>query len=229
MPGLGLPEDTVRSDGSRPSQAEATALAALALAGSPEHAAQSADLAVTRERMHPDMVAAWIRDPRQVSAEASMPGLGLPEAEVLALRDYLLLAAPDAPPAPAWAELPAPVRRPVAWAEVEAEVFGKICAHCHMDPALSQGRRGPGNAGGFGWPETGIVLQTYEGVVAVADRIPDSLRRRRQEAARDCVSPGFAPASVERPERPGMPLGLPPLSDAQTALVLGWIAQGMPR
>ena len=97
------------------------------------------------------------------------------------------------------------------------------------NPAQNQGRAGPGNAGGFGWAATGIELQTYEGVVAAADRIPDALLRRRAEAARDVVAAGHAPAGVERPARPGMPLGLPPLPDEDISLVLGWIAQGMPR
>ncbi len=187
------------------------------------------DLQHARDRMAPDPIAAWIRDPRGVSPTAQMPTLGLPEDEVLALRDYVLLGDPRAPPAPAASAPPAPLERPVAWAEVEERVFGRICVHCHMDPAQNEGRAGPGNDGGFGYPATGIELQTPEGVAAVADRIPDALLRRRLEAARDVVPAGHAPAALERPERPGMPLGLPPLSDEDIALVLAWIAQGMPR
>jgi hypothetical protein len=111
---------------------------------------------------------------------------------------------------------------------VEERVFGRICQHCHMNPELNQGRAGPGNAGGFGFAATGIDLQTREGVMAAAERIPASLERRRREAHRDHVGPGQRPAALTRPEKPGMPLGLPPLSDEDTALVLGWIAQGMP-
>jgi len=191
--------------------------------------ATAPDLAWTRQRMSADMAAAWIAEPSAISPEATMPALGLDAAEVLAVRDYVLLAPLSPWPAPPAASLPAPVERPVSYAEVDAEVFAPICVHCHMDPAQNEGRRGPGNAGGFGWPETGIELQTYEGVVAVADRIPDVLLRRRQEAPRDELAPGQAPALLARPERPGMPLGLPPLTDAQTSLILGWIAQGMPR
>lgn len=187
------------------------------------------DLAHTRSRMSADMVWAWIADPKAISAAATMPTLPLSAEEVTALRDYVLLADASAPTVVAALSLPAPLDRPVAWAEVEERVFGRICVHCHMDPAQNQGRAGPGNAGGFGWAATGIELQTWEGVAAVADRIPDALLRRRHEAARDVVAVGFAPAEVQRPERPGMPLGLPPLSDEDTALVLAWIAQGMPR
>ena len=187
------------------------------------------DLANTRDRMHPDAVAAWIRDPQNMSADATMVAMPMTDAELIVLRDYVMLAPTGAKPAEARASAVQPTEAPVTWEQVEAQVFGKICVHCHMDPAQNQGRAGPGNAGGFGWAETGIELQTYEGVVAVADKIPDALMRRVAEAHRDDVGVGFRPAVVERPERPGMPLGLPPLSEQDLALVLGWIEQGMPR
>ncbi len=186
------------------------------------------DLAHARARLSPDHLAAWIRDPRAVSSAATMPALPLADDEVLALRDYVLLADPRARAASPLGSLPPPATTPVTWAMVEERVFGRICQHCHMNPALNQGRAGPGNAGGFGFAATGIDLQTREGVMAVADRIPASLARRRAEAHRDHVPAGTSPAALVRPDRPGMPLGLPPLSDEDTALVLGWIAQGMP-
>lgn len=187
------------------------------------------DLAHARARLSRDHLAAWIRDPSAVHPAATMPDLGLTEAEVLALRDFLWLADLSAPAPPPVPPPPVAAQREVGWDEVEARVFGRICAHCHMNPELNDGRAGPGNAGGFGWAPTGIELQTYEGVVAVADRIPDTLLRRREEARRDTVSPGQAPAALTRPERPGMPLGLPPIPDEDIALVLAWIEQGMPR
>ncbi len=186
------------------------------------------DLQHTRARMRPDLVAAWIRDPLAVSPTAQMPALQLPDEEVLALRDYVLLADPAAPPAPPLGPPPAPLTRKVTYAEVEERVFGRICVHCHMDPDQNEGRAGPGNDGGFGFPATGIELQTPEGIAAVADRIPASLLRRRDEAHRDDVGVGYSPAVLKRPEKPGMPLGLPPLSDEDIALVLAWIEQGMP-
>ena len=157
------------------------------------------DLAFARERLTADMAVAWILDPKSVAPTATMPTMGLTEAD-----------------------------RPVSWAEVQSEVFGKICAHCHMNPALNEGRAGPGNDGGFGWAATGIELETREGVMAVADQIPAALLRRRDEARRDVLRPGERPLHVVRPDLPGMPLGLPPIDDEDTALVLAWIAQGMP-
>lgn len=187
------------------------------------------DLAHARDRMSADHVAAWIADPAAVSPRATMPAPDLEPAEVLAVRDYVLLADPAWTPAPPAGPPPGPTTEPVAWADVEERVFGRICVHCHMDPEANEGRAGPGNGGGFGWPATGIELETYEGVVAAADRIPASLLRRRAEAHRDAVDPGQQPVDLTRPARPGMPLALPPLPDEDIALVLGWIEEGMPR
>lgn len=187
------------------------------------------DLAHTRDRMDPDRTVTWITDPQALSKAATMPNFGLSVAEATAIRDYLFLVDPG------WSEaepLPASVSastEATSWDEVNERVFARICAHCHMDPAQNQGRAGPGNAGGFGYAATGIELQTYEGVVSVADRIPAALDRRRAEAHRDVVGYGERPATLERPEDPGMPLGLPPLSDEDHALVLAWIEQGFPR
>jgi len=171
---------------------------------------------------------AWILDPQAISAEATMVSLGLTPDEAVAVRDYLWLGDPGWTEAKPLGDAPVAATRPVAWPELEEKVFGKICVHCHMDPAQNQGRAGPGNDGGFGYPATGIELQTYEGVVAVADKLPRVLLERRAEAHRDVVSYGERPPTVARPERPGMPLGLPPIPDEDIALVLAWIEQGMP-
>lgn len=188
------------------------------------------DLAHTRERMSPDHVVAWIKDPRSVSAAATMPSFHISDEDAVLIRDFLFHGDPAwKAPAPVSAP-PVAVQRPVAWAEVEEKVFGKICAHCHMDPALpqNQGRRGPGNAGGFGYAETGVKLQSPADVCAVKDTIGTALLRRREEARRDNVSPGESPAPLTRHEKPGMPLGLPPLPDEDISLVLAYVEQGCP-
>lgn len=187
------------------------------------------DLQHARARMLPDLVWAWIKDPKAVAPTATMPSFGLTDDEVTAVRDYVLLADVGAKPAAPWGPVPAATTAPVTWAQVEERVFGRICVHCHMDPAQNDGRAGPGNAGGFGWPATGLALESYEQVVAAAPKLADALHRRRLEAHRDVIRPGESPADLTRPSKPGMPLGLPPLSDDDHALVLGWIAQGTPR
>lgn len=190
---------------------------------------QGPDLMWTRDRMNPDVAAAWIKDPRALSPASTMVSFGLSDADVIAVRDFVYLADPKAEPAPPMHAPPEPVARAVAWAEVEEKVFGKICRHCHMDPKVNQGRAGPGNAGGFGYPATGIDLESYEGVVAAKDRLAPALLRRRLEAQRDAVSPGTRAQVLTRPEKPGMPLGLPPIPDEDLAIVLAWIDQGCPR
>jgi len=192
--------------------------------------ASAPDLAHTRERMSPDRTVAWVMDPQQISAAATMPSFGVEREDAIAIRDFLFLADPEWVDPPPLSPDPEPTDRPVHWAEVEERVFGRICAHCHMDPALpaNQGRRGPGNAGGFGYPETGIHLQSIEGIAAVKELVGPALLRRRQEALRDTVQRGQRPKDLTRPEKPGMPLGLPPLSDEDISLVLGWLEQGMP-
>lgn len=186
------------------------------------------DLQYARHRMDPDVAFAWIQNPQRFSTGATMPALPLSDDDVLAVRDFVWLAEAEAP---AWTvpELVAtPSDASVTWAEVEAQVFGKICVHCHMDPTQNDGRAGPGNGGGFGWPASGVQLETHAGVVAAADRIPAALLRRRAEAARDDVPVGHRASAVAHGGKPGMPLGLPPLSDEDLSLVLRWIAQGMP-
>jgi mono/diheme cytochrome c family protein len=187
------------------------------------------DLAHARDRLSPDMAVAWIQDPTAISPDATMPTSGATLEEAIALRDYLFLVTLKTKPPPPAGPDPVAAKEPVTWAQVEERVIGKICIHCHMDPDLNEGRAGPGNAGGFGWGATGIELQSVEGVIAVADRIPAVLLRRRHEARRDTIGLGQHPAVMERDAKPGMPLGLPPIPDEDIALILGWIEQGMPR
>ncbi len=187
------------------------------------------DLIHTRDRMTPDVVSAWMASPTSFSADAGMPAVNLSPDDLLAVRDYVLLADVTAPEAPAPSELSAPGVEAVVWSQVEERVFGRICVHCHMDPAQNDGRRGPGNAGGFGWPATGLELQTYDSVKANEHAIVAAMMRRRKEAARDHVAAGQRPAALQRPRAPGMPLGLPAIGDADLQLVLAWYAQGAPK
>ncbi len=186
------------------------------------------DLAFARARLSPDMAVAWIRDPMALSMTATMPPSGVTEEEAIALRDYLWLIDPAGAAPPPVSDPPVATKEPVTWAQIEERVTGKICQHCHMKPELNEGRAGPGNAGGFGWPATGIELQTIDGVRAAADKIPAVLLRRRHEVRRDHVALGELPATVDREARPGMPMGLPAIPDEDIALFLGWIEQGMP-
>ncbi len=188
------------------------------------------DLQHARDKMTDDALVAWIQAPSAFGS-TTMPDLGLTLPEAVAVRDYLVLADPRPRPSLATVASSVAPRSPVAeprWEDVESHVFGTICVHCHMDPAQNEGRAGPGNAGGFGWPATGLELQTYASVRANGPAILAALHRREGEAARDYVQPGEAPAHVVRPEKPGMPLGLPPIQAADIAMVELWYARGAP-
>lgn len=190
--------------------------------------AAAPDLQHARDRMSDDMIVAWIVDPKAVSAAATMPAMGVSQPDAIALRDFLVLADAHGS-APAAVAPVAPVARAVSYDEVESRVIGKICIHCHMDPAQNEGRAGPGNAGGFGWAPSGLELQTYESVKANAPRILAALYRRHGEEARDHVRPGESPAAVPRPALPGMPLGLPSIAGEDLAVIEAWVTQGCPR
>jgi cytochrome c2 len=185
------------------------------------------DLRHARDRMTDDRIVAWIEDPPAMAPHARMPKLGLTHEEAIQVRDFLVLTDPGSRPAPAPAAAAAPPAE-VRWADVEARVFGKICTHCHMEPSLNEGRAGPGNGGGFGWPATGIQLQTAAGAREHQDAVLAAVKRRRDEMARDRVGVGEAPIAITRPEKPGMPLGLPALSEEDIALLEAWYAAGAP-
>jgi hypothetical protein len=138
------------------------------------------------------------------------------------------------------------VSRPVAWEEVKERVLGRICVHCHMNDYEKD--KGPGNKGGFGYAGVGMAIRTYESLVWGAEGaagrysilvsrsgepyapIVMAMLRRRVEAARDQVPayedherPSYSPNDL-----PGMPLGLPAMSDEEIGIVERWIEDGCP-
>ncbi|MSP56899.1 MAG: c-type cytochrome [Myxococcales bacterium] len=192
---------------------------------------EAPDLQHARDRMTDDALVAWIQSPSSFGS-TRMPDLGLTLDEALKLRDFLVLADPGTASGSAGAtNLVSTARSAVPaprWDDVESRVFGKICVHCHMDPAQNEGRGGPGNAGGFGWPATGLELQTYGSVKANEDVILTAMRRRNGEAVRDFVKAGQKPEVIHRPALPGMPLGLPPIPPDDVAMVELWYQNGAP-
>lgn len=204
------------------------------------------NLRFTRERMRLDAIVPWIVDPKKLLASTKMPPLDVSVEEGELLRDWLLYedpalaAAPKTEPPPA----PQPLARAVAWEEVKERVLGNVCVHCHMNDYEKD--PGPGNLGGLGYAGVGLRMRTYEMLVsgAVDDKgarysvlvprkgetvapIVQSLLRRRAEAARDMVGPFADHALSPFPsDKPGMPLGLPPMTDEEIAILVTWIAQG---
>ena len=188
------------------------------------------DLAHARDRMSDANIAATIRTGTRL-----MPSFDLTAEESARLRDYIRAAPRETRAAPAVASEDLPLlTRAVSWEDVRSRVFGRVCVHCHMDPASNAGEGGPGNTGGLGFRGKGLNLETWEGIRAssVLTANPGEepvlvrrLRARGPEHARELAGPHATPAPEG--ER-GMPLALPPLSPEEMQLVRSWIAQGAP-
>ena len=204
------------------------------------------NLRFVRDRTRPDAIVTWIMAPSSLLKDPQMPALGLSRDEAQAVSDYLYHADPKLTPAPpsVVTQPVALLERPVAYAEVKERVLGKVCVHCHMNDYEKD--TGPGNKGGFGFAGVGLRMRTYETLVegAVGDdgkrysvlvarpgeQVPpivDVLLWRRAEEKRDHVEPF---ADYERPHypsgRPGMPIGLHLMTDAELSGLAAWIAQG---
>jgi len=203
------------------------------------------NLRFVRERMRPDAIVPWILDPKKLLASTTMPPMGLTPAEAELVRDWVIFEDPalaetpklEAPP------LPKPLDRPVAWEEVKERVLGNVCVHCHMNDYEKD--PGPGNLGGLGYAGVKLRMRTYETLVtgAVDEKgerysvlvpkkgekiapIVSALLRRRVEAARDEIAPFQDHALPAYDGKPGMPLGLPAMTDEEIAILLTWIEQG---
>jgi cytochrome c2 len=198
------------------------------------------DLRFARERIRPDAIVAWIRDPSRVRADATMPSLGLSETDANDLAAFVLTAPlADADPKPATLVRLPILERAVRYEEVAARVFRKSCVHCHADPDAS-GDGGPGSTGGFGFAPRGVRLLSFAGTQL--GYVADDGKRRSLFAA----EPGLArwggsrlvaAISARHEEiagRPianvrGMPMGLPALTPEEIQLVETWVAQGARR
>ncbi len=210
-------------------------------------AALAPNLRHVRDRTRPEILVAWIMDPRSVAPWTTMPNVSVSRGEAEALRDFLLFADPAlaaAPPPPSL-EPPALLARPVPYEEMKERVLGRVCVHCHMNDHEKD--PGPGNRGGLGFRGQELQLRTYEALVSgyvdatgkrVSALVPRpgeraaplvlAMLRRRLEARRDQIAPFADHALPPYPKDGlrGMPLGLPTMRDEEIALLATWIAQG---
>jgi cytochrome c2 len=219
------------------------------LTGGAAAARMAPNLRFAGDRMHRDVLVAWIEEPALLKEDTAMPDMGLTHAEAQRVADFLIGGDPelDETPPVVRPNAPPPVDRPVGWAEVKEKVLGRICVHCHMN--AHERDLGPGHEGGFGWPGSELAMRTYETLVhGAVDRetgerysvlqpreegqlppLIEVMLDRRVEELRDRVEPF---EDYERPPhpdtRPGMPMGLPSIPDDEIAIVRGWIAAGCP-
>lgn len=205
------------------------------------------NLRFARERMHRDVLEAWIRAPHAFHPGSLMPDLHVSATDAARLADFILFVDPrlEAGPKPPPFELPPPATHAVTWSEVNTRVFARSCVPCHMnnhelDP-------GPGNIGGFGWHAEHLQMRTYEGLVSgigsaeygVSALVPregedmapvlEHMLIRRVENLADHIAPFHDHLPFDHGEaEPGMPMGMPALGDEEIGLVRAWIAEGCP-
>jgi mono/diheme cytochrome c family protein len=204
------------------------------------------NLRFTKDRTRPEVLVDWIMDPKKLMPSTTMTAMGVTREEAEVLRDYLFHEDPALAAAPAVKEpeAPKPLDRAVTYEEMKEKVLGKVCVHCHMNDYEKD--PGPGNLGGLGYKGVKLRMRTYETLVSGADDgkgarysvlvpkkgetvppIVQALLRRRAESARDAIAafqdhelPNFPSGP------PGMPLGLPAMTDDEIQVLVTWIAQG---
>ncbi len=192
------------------------------------------DLRHTRERFQSGQLVAWLMNPQAIEPETRMPSFALSKDDATSLASYLWHAETKAPKQTVPPRLPVLTRK-VRFDEVSAQVFRKVCWHCHSSPDYARGDGGPGNTGGFGFAARGLDLSTYEGVRSGS--FGDDGRRRsifvRDEKGVSLLVRVMLLRQAEEAgvvaEQRGMPLGFPSMSPQQIQLVESWIEQGRPR
>lgn len=190
------------------------------------------DLRWARDRLRTVSMVQWIVDPKAVKADASMPALGITDAEASHIAAYLLEAELEPVPLGEAPELPASLDRAVTYAEVYDRIFGKVCRHCHSDPNVVIGDGGPGYDGGFGFTKRALDLSTYEGLRSGS--LDDEGKRRsvfKDIDGQPRIVAHLLARHSEVAGRPvegvrGMPLGLPPIPMEDIVLLETWIEQG---
>lgn len=224
-----------------------TKVTAETLKGAGPGAGLAINLRFVRDRTRPDALVDWLLDPKVFEPKTLMPAVGLDRAAAEKIRDFLFWGDPALEPTPPEVEPPEPkiLPREVTYEEMKERTLGKVCVHCHMNDYEKD--TGPGNHGGMGYPARGLRMRTYETLVEGAhgadgkrysvlvprkgEKLAPILQvmlDRRKEERRDHV-PAFH--DYERPPYPklavpGMPLGLPSMTDEELSILATWISRG---
>ena len=194
------------------------------------------DLAHARERLRPDAILAWLRDPQKMKPGTEMPKTAMTDAEANNIVAYLLKTPLAEAKVPAVPPVPEALERKVTFDEVNEKIFAKICRHCHGNPDEGVGDGGPGNTGGFGFKPRGLELTSYKRVMA--GYTDDTGERHSVFKKTKSGQPRLVASLMARyaevagkpdDEVRGMPLALPPLPIEDIQLLVTWIAQGRKR
>lgn len=185
------------------------------------------DLRFVGERMTQAQVRAWLSNPQALLPDTEMPTVPMAPAELDDLIAFLFQ------PVATTAQLQRPPRRlerTVTTDEVQRLLSRHLCFHCHSD-ADRPGDQGPGNSGGFGYAGVQLALATEEGILRGVQR--DGLFRGQPDRLDDGMPRLVASLLARREEVEGhfegpvlgMPLGFPPLPDAEIDLIFTWVEQ----
>jgi len=196
------------------------------------------DLRHARARLAPGTLLTWITDPQSLKPDTPMPKLPLSADEARDIAAYIYTAELSPEPAPTLVAMTPPelLDREVTYEEVENEILGKTCRHCHGNPDVALGDGGPGNTGGFGYAPVKLELTSYSRVHA-GMLGPDGERRSVFKKSNH-GTPHLVAALLERhrevageddPSIRGMPLALPPVPMDDIRLLATWIEKGRPR
>lgn len=186
------------------------------------------DLRFVRERMSVAQARAWLKDPKALLPDTEMPNFELTPGDTEDLLAYLFEEPP--PPTPRMVRWPVRLDRVVKTEEVQKILSHHLCFHCHSD-ADRPGDQGPGNSGGFGYAGVELALATEEGILrgvrrdgkfqGLPDRVPGGMPRLVASLlARQAEVDGIYEGPVL-----GMPMGFPPLADAEVDLIFTWVEQ----
>ena len=190
------------------------------------------DLSVTKYRMSPAMIVAWLTNPQAVAPFTLMPKPELNSEEIQDLVATIMTLPEE--PRPEIDNLPLkPLDRAVSFAEVRERITDRTCRHCHANEQATGGAAGAGNTGGFGYPGKGLDLSSEQGLKrGVLD--PKSGQRRSIITAAKGEYPLLIKVLLTRhremvgdydKERIGMPLGLAPVPFDDIQLLYTWCLQ----
>lgn len=206
--------------------------------GAPEFNSPSArrrapDLRHVRDRMSLAQLRRWLTDPHRILPDTEMPTFPFTPKQVEDLAAFLREPLPEVAAAPRLRYRPRMLEREVHYPEVARKLSRHLCFHCHSD-MRRPGDQGPGNTGGFGYGGASLDLATRAGILRGVKRdgqfrgLPDRLEDGTPRLVAALLARQGELDGHFQPDVLGMPLGLPPIAEAEIDLIATWIEQGAP-